>query len=154
MRNLILASAVAVMVSGGMVAAQAPAGAPAAASQDATAKLQAALQGTWVVVAVNGESIENQGVTMALTVDGNKYSQMVNGAVDETGTFTVDGTKKPAIFDLHIKEGSDAGKDQPGILEMKDDTIVVFLAAPGGSVRPKDFDSADGQIYVIAKKVK
>ena len=118
------------------------------------ASAMVALQGTWVVVSVNGESIENQGATMALSIEGDKYSQIVNGAVDETGTFTLDATKKPAVFDLHIKEGNDAGKDQPGILELKDDTIVAFLAAPGASTRPANFDSADGQIYVIAKKMK
>ena len=154
MRKFAMASAMVAVLSSGVVFAQAPAGAPAPAAQDASAKVLASLQGIWVVVSVNGESLDNQGVEMALKIEGNKYYQLVNGAIDETGTFKVDAAKTPISFDLTIQEGNDAGKVQPGIIEVKGDTIAAFLATPGGTVRPANFDSADGAIYVIAKKAK
>lgn len=154
MRKFVMASAVIAVLSGGMLSAQAPAAAPSPATQDASAKVLASLQGIWVVISVNGESIENQGVEMALKIEGNKYSQLVNGTIDETGTVKIDASKTPISFDLNIIEGSDAGKLQPGIIDIKGDTIAAYLANPGGSVRPASFDSADGAIYVIARKAK
>ena len=112
------------------------------------------LQGTWLLTTVNDQNLADQGVEMALVIDGNKYKQVVNGTVDETGTVKVDPSKKPMSFDLSIVEGDDAGKLQLGIIEVTGDVAKGLLAAPGAGTRPADFNSNDGAVFFIAKRVK
>jgi len=126
--------------------------APAQAPAPALSKEATALQGTWNVTLFNGEPAPEGAI--ALQFEGNKYAVIISGGVDETGTFKLDATKTPWTFDLTILEGSDAGKLQLGILEMKGDAIHGLLAMPGGATRPANFDSADGAIGFVAAKRK
>lgn len=135
------------------VAAQTPAPAPAPA-QDAAAKELAAIQGVWLVTSMNGQDPADQGGQIGLSFTGNKYQVLINGTVDESGTFKLDPSKKPMSFDLTILEGNDAGKLQLGIVEIKGDIAQGMLGQPGSTVRPADFNSNDGAVLFIAKKVK
>jgi uncharacterized protein (TIGR03067 family) len=145
--NLLSLALVAFTLFAGQAApTQTPASAPAL-SKEATA-----LQGTWNVTLFNEQAVPEGAV--ALQFDGLKYAVLQNGGVDETGTFKIDATKTPWTFDLTIVEGSDAGKLQLGILEMKGEAIHGFLATPGATTRPANFDSADGAIEFVAVKVK
>ena len=147
MKRLMTTLALAAALAAGL-AAQTP------ATPDAMSKEQAALQGTWVVTSMNGQNPADQGGEIGLVFTGNKYQVVINGAVDETGTFKVDAAKTPMSFDLTILEGNDAGKVQLGIVEIKGDIVQALLAAPSGSTRPADFNSNDGVIFFIAKRVK
>lgn len=111
-----------------------------------------ALQGIWDVTMLNDQSAPDGA--MALQFEGLKYAVIIDGGVDETGTFKLDATKTPWTFDLDIKEGNDAGKLQLGILEMKDNAIHGLLGTPGVGTRPANFDSADGAIAFVAVKRK
>ncbi len=135
------------------VSAQTPAPTPAPA-QDAAAKEQAAIQGAWQVTSMNGQNPAEQGGDIVLAFNGNKYQVMINGTIDESGTFTLDPAKKPMSFDLTILEGNDAGKQQMGIIEIKGDIVQGLLGTPGSTVRPADFNSNDGAVLFVAKKVK
>ena len=95
-----------------------------------------------------------RGGRPARRLEGLKDGVVTNGAVEGTGTFKLDATKTPWTFDLDIKEGSDAGKMQMGILEMKSDAIHGLLGTPGVATRPANFDSADGAIAFVAVKQK
>jgi uncharacterized protein (TIGR03067 family) len=150
MKKLMTTLALATLFSIG-AAAQTTAPAPA---QDAMPKDLAAIQGTWMIISVNDQALADQGVEMGLTFTGNKYSQITNGAISETGTIKLDGTKKPMSIDLNIMEGDDAGKLQLGIIEITGDTAKGLFAAPGSGTRPADFMSSDGAIFFTAKKVK
>ncbi len=145
--NLLSLALIAVTLFAGQAApTQAPAPAPAL-SKEATS-----LQGTWNVTLANDQAVPEGA--MALQFDGMKYAVVINGGIDETGTFKLDATKTPWTFDLNIVEGSDAGKLQLGILEMKGDAIHGMLGTPGAATRPANFDSADGAIVFVAAKVK
>jgi uncharacterized protein (TIGR03067 family) len=145
--NLLSLALVALTLFAGQAApTQTPAPAPAL-SKEATS-----LQGTWNVTLVNDQAAPEGA--MALQFEGWKYAVVINGGVDETGTFKLDATKTPWTFDLNIVEGSDAGKLQLGILEMKGDAIHGLLGTPGATARPANFDSADGAIAFVAVKVK
>jgi uncharacterized protein (TIGR03067 family) len=111
-----------------------------------------AVQGTWVVASINGESAPEGGQEMTLTFTGDKYEQSLGGTVNERGTFKVDASKKPMTIDLAIGEGSDAGKSQLGIVEVSGDTMKLHLDSPGAAQRPTDFSSKEGSFMVIAKK--
>ena len=112
----------------------------------------AALQGTWNITLVNDQAAPDGA--MALQFEGMKYAVIINGGVDETGTFKLDTTKTPWTFDLSIVEGTDAGKLQLGIVEMKGDAIHGLLGTPGVATRPANFDSADGAFAFVAVKKK
>ena len=146
MKKLLTVLALAAAFTTG-ASAQTPA--PSTMSKELTS-----LQGTWLLTTVNDQNLADQGVEMALVIEGNQYKQVVNGTVDETGTVKVDPAKKPMSFDLTILEGNDAGKVQLGIIEVTGDVAKGLLAEPGGTTRPADFNSNDGAIFFIAKRVK
>jgi uncharacterized protein (TIGR03067 family) len=125
--------------------------APAQAPAAPLPKEVAALQGVWTVTLFNDQ---DPGGALGLQFEGMKYAVIINGGVDESGTFKLDTTKTPWTFDLNIAEGSDAGKVQLGILEMKGDAIHGLLGTPGVATRPANFDSADGVIAFVAVKKK
>ena len=137
------------------VGAPASAAGQAAAAQAAPAapelsKEAKALQGSWTVTLFNDQPAPDGA--LGLQFDGLKYAVIINGGVDETGTYKLDTTKTPWTFDLSIQEGSDAGKLQMGILEMKEGAIHGLLGTPGAGTRPANFDSPDGVIAFVAVK--
>src|SRR5262245_1534265 len=60
----------------------------------------AALQGTWQVTSINGESAPDGTPPLTLTFTGDKYQQALGGEVNERGTMKIDGSKKPMTIDL------------------------------------------------------
>jgi len=124
----------------------------AAAQQDAPPKALTALEGTWVVASMNGQSAADAGVSLTISFAGNTYASAMNGDVTETGTFTLDATAKPMTLDLTIVTGDDAGKLQLGIVEIGDEGATFGFAIPGDPNRP---DSTGGAaLVVVAKKAK
>lgn len=135
--------------------AQTPTQTPRAGSSatDLSKELQA-VQGTWLVETVNGQVAKDMGVEMLLVITGNKYQQVTNGTVDETGTIKLDASKKPMSLDLNIATGDSAGTVQLGIAEINGDTMQAVLSAPGSGTRPAGFSDANAAIAVIVKRVK
>jgi uncharacterized protein (TIGR03067 family) len=126
----------------------------AAAQQDAVPRELAALQGTWNIVSVNGQSPADQGVALSVTFTGNKYTQSLNGQVVESGTIKLDATRKPMAADFAILEGDDAGKLQLGIVDIAEDTVTFALATPGTTERPMAFSSTGAAGVFVLKKVQ
>ena len=112
-----------------------------------------ALQGTWVLTTVNGQSAEG-GPPLTLTFAGDKYHQTVGGDVNERGTFKIDSSKTPMAIDLTIVEGDDAGKTQLGILQVTGETLQVAFDTPGRGQRPTDFTIKEGVLVASARKTK
>ena len=122
-------------------------------SQGAATKALAPLQGIWDITSINGQALADGGTTMTFTVEGNKYSQAVNGTVNERGTLTVGADKKPMTIDLAITEGGDANKLQLGLVEVTGKTMKLKLALPGQTTRPTDFtQNADSILALLTKK--
>jgi uncharacterized protein (TIGR03067 family) len=122
------------------------------AQESKDAKGAAALQGTWVISSINGQTAPEGSPEMTLTFTGDKYSQAVGGEVNERGTIKVDASKTPMTIDLIIVEGADAGKTQLGIFEITGDTIRASLDNPGAQQRPKDFTLSEGSLMFVGKK--
>jgi uncharacterized protein (TIGR03067 family) len=118
------------------------------------AKPIAALQGTWVVTSINGQSAPEGAPEMTLTFAGDKYHQTLGGEVNERGTIKVDASSKPMAIDLVIAEGPDAGKTQLGIIEVTGDTLRANLDTPGVGSRPTDFTIKEGFVMFVGKKKK
>lgn len=114
-----------------------------AASQPATGAAQKemkALEGRWAVTSFNGQPAPAEGGVL-LVIKGDQYEQVTGSEVDERGSFKIDVAAKPMTIDLSIKEGQDAGKNQPGLFERTGDVMKMALATPGGA-RPSGFDAA------------
>lgn len=126
----------------------------APAKPEATmSKLLTSLQGVWVIVTANGQDAPAGAPEITLTITGEKYAQTVDGNVVERGTFKIDETKKPMSLDLSIVEGDSAGKHQVGIIEVVDAaTIRGNLNTPGETVRPTNFNAAEGMFSFVCKK--
>jgi uncharacterized protein (TIGR03067 family) len=132
----------------------APALAQTTGKKMTSAELSKALQGDWVVSTVNGQSMANAGQTMMLSISGDKYSQTVDGTVNERGTLKIDASKSPATIDLTIAEGPDAGKTQTGVIQVKGETLTGHFSLPGASGRPSDFTPQEGFILFMATRRK
>jgi uncharacterized protein (TIGR03067 family) len=130
------------------------AGSTLGAQEKTAAKGVPALQGTWTVTAINGQSTADAGQNMTLTITGERYSQAVNGEVNERGTIKVDPTKKPMTIDFTISEGNDAGKPQAGLVEVTGDSMTMHLSQPGDATRPSSMAPQEGFFLVTAKKNK
>ena len=112
----------------------------------------AALQGTWVVSSINGQTIPDGAPPLTLTFTGDKYYQTLGADVNERGSFKVDASKKPMTIDLIITEGDDAGKTQLGIIEVTGDTVRANLDTPGAGQRPTDFTAKDAGVLFVGRK--
>jgi|SRR5579864_8452123 len=127
------------------------AAAASARTQDAVPKEMQPLQGTWVMTQVNGDPAPGD---TALVIAGSKYSETVDGTVDETGLFKVDASKTPMTVDLIIQEGDAAGKTQLGIVDVKGDTMRLLLNTAGATVRPTSLEKPDGELFIVAQRKK
>ncbi|HEX5215615.1 MAG TPA: TIGR03067 domain-containing protein [Vicinamibacterales bacterium] len=117
-------------------------------------KAFAPLQGTWNITSFNGQTLDGSMGSSALVIKDDKYQQVTNGTVDETGSLKLDATKKPMTIDLIIEEGNDAGKLQLGIIEVTGDTMKLKLNMAGATPRPTSFEAEDGLILVTASRAK
>jgi uncharacterized protein (TIGR03067 family) len=119
----------------------------------AAPKVQALMQGTWVLITANGQDLAAAGAPeITVTITGDKYVQTTGGEVVERGSFKIDETKKPMTMDMIITEGDSAGKTQVGVIEVTETTMRGNLNEAGESVRPKDFTPVDGYFAFTAKK--
>lgn len=137
--------------------AAAQAGKPAAQGTKSAApssKAAAPLQGTWIVTSINGKPSPGGEQELTLTFAGDTYRQAVGGKVNERGTIKIDASKKPMTIDLAITEGSDAGKTQLGIVEVKGDTMRASFDLPGVGKRPASFEMKEGELAVVGQRKK
>ena len=51
-----------------------------------------------------------------------------------------------------VPAAAPAGKTQPGVIEVNEDTMKGALKAPGDTVRPTDFTPQEGVIMFVAKR--
>ena len=151
-RIAFLAVALMTMVAVAVPSAQT---APVQAVVMSKAKLNATIQGIWMMTTANGQDLAGSGQEVLVTITDDKYVQTVNGEVVEKSSFKFDETAKPIALDLLVAEGPDAGQKQLAIIEL-DTTgkiMKVALAQPGAPVRPSAFAVADGiETLVFAKK--
>jgi uncharacterized protein (TIGR03067 family) len=122
----------------------------AQAAKTAVPKELASLQGAWTIGTFNGQSAAGAGPEIVLTFTGDKYSQSVDGTINERGSVKVDASKKPMTIELNIQEGDDRGKLQYGVFEISGTTLTCKLNMPGSTDRPTDFSVAEGFILFTA----
>ncbi len=127
-------------------------------SRAADAKVEDALQGTWVA-----ESSQRSGQAAddlrghQLTFAGDRFTIRSKGKVIYQGTYTTDPSAKPATIDFKNTAGEMKGKTWLGIYETDGDALKICDNADDVSKgRPRAFVTAagSGQVLIDFKRVK
>jgi uncharacterized protein (TIGR03067 family) len=108
-------------------------------------------QGNWTITMFNGQVVPPDAQAF-LVFTGDKYEQLTNGTVSERGTIKLNPRTTPMSIDLFIIEGGDAGKTQPGVYELKADTLRIGLTNPGNTTRPSAIANAELQVVLTKAK--
>jgi RNA polymerase sigma-70 factor (ECF subfamily) len=146
----VTALAVAVIVTGAGVAAVVP---TALAAADDAAKAQAEqkkLQGTWAVVTFEKAGVRKEGDANAeqIQFEGDTFSILHGGHVEENGTIKLDPSKDPLQIDLHFREGKHEGQTDLAIYAW-DGANLKLCWVKEGSQRPTDFTTKPGDDRVL-----
>lgn len=123
-------------------------------SAQSTATGAKALDGRWRIATINGgDPAAMAGGEMVLAFAEGKYQQFIAGTLAEEGTITVDASKSPALIDLSIGTGADAGKAQRGLFEVKGDNLTMTLSLPEENPA-RTASLTEGALVVSATRVK
>jgi uncharacterized protein (TIGR03067 family) len=125
--------------------------------EEAVKKDLKALDGTWHLTDIvkDGKEvpIPPGSAVVELVISDGKYREKVGKDEVEVGTFTVDPSKSPKTMDVMILEGTDKGKKQFGLYELKGDELKVAFAPPGKD-RPTALAGKEGVTVITYKRVK
>src|SRR5262245_10787313 len=123
------------------------------AKDDTLKRFKESLQGKWQMTSriEGGASSEAELIkNRTVTFEGDKYTVRDGDKVIGELTYKIDLTKKPAWFDVTLKEGESA----KGIIKLDGDTLTFCVGKDGN--RPSDFKSESGDERLLAefKRVK
>lgn len=113
------------------------------------------LAGSWAVVSMKMGGRDNPDPDAKDTVvtfkDGKITIKMKTK--EESGTYKVDASKKPATIDLVPNDGEGKGKTHKGIFTIDKGELKVCFAMPEKD-RPKELSSKEGEetILIVLKK--
>lgn len=113
-------------------------------------KDQNELKGTWNITAFESGGNTPPEIKGTFTFDGNDLKIKLADR-DHTGTFKLDGTKKPKEIDVTPGDGPEAGKVMKGIYAVSKDELKLALAR-SEKERPKSFDKPEETVIVITLK--
>jgi uncharacterized protein (TIGR03067 family) len=123
------------------------------AKEEAVKKDLEALKGVWKVVAVekDGKKLGEEqlkGVTVRFDASGRASGHKGDKVLFEA-TFRIDPTKEPRTIDaVQTSEGENKGKPNPGIYEIKGDTLKTCIAESGKD-RPTAFSAGPGSGHTL-----
>jgi uncharacterized protein (TIGR03067 family) len=121
------------------------------ASDDATRKELAQLEGTWRVVASEKDSAEappDDIESITISIAGVTYTVRREGEVVEEGTIRIDPTRMPRSIDASPSKPE--CKIRRGIYESREDgTIRICFAHPGQEDRPARFSTTEGTCHTL-----
>lgn len=116
------------------------------------------LEGTWKATSQisDGKKVPENEVAklmMAIIFKDGKYRISFQDKANESGTFKIDGLKRPASLDLIIQEGKFKGKTRLGIYKLEGDTLTLAWTTAWTKDRPKSIDGAP-EVEVVGFKRK
>ncbi len=109
--------------------------------EEAAKKEQEKFHGEWKM------PVPGQG-EIVLKMTGAEY-EVVLGDQKEKGKMKFNPTAKPNEVDVDITEGTDSGKKQVGIYELKGDKVKFCFAKAGETKRPEKFEAADDGSLIL-----
>jgi uncharacterized protein (TIGR03067 family) len=102
------------------------------------------LQGPWVLISLTEDGRQLGIADFKLTFAGNKYTVTVAGRISLEGTFRIDPTKKPKVFEETHTSGAKRGQSSVGIYKLEGDRLTICLPETGKDNRPTGFVSKAG----------
>jgi uncharacterized protein (TIGR03067 family) len=118
-------------------------------SKEASKKAAESFAGTWKVasVIVNGNEFED-AKDWKFTFKGEKLTRKTADG-EETYTFKLDPSKKPAEVDFIPDQGDNKGKTLKGIYAAKSGELKICLTLSPEAKRPKELASKDGEEEIL-----
>jgi uncharacterized protein (TIGR03067 family) len=124
-------------------------------SADPTEKPKVEGQHAIVAMERNGSAQDEadfKGATFRFT-DGKLVAANKDGTDFLNADYTIDADKTPCAIVLKLTAGSNKGKELPGLIERKDNTIRIIFAHPGGE-RPTEFKTKENQVMYTLRAEK
>lgn len=134
---------------------------PAAdAKKAAAAKAREAFAGTWEIVTVRPDGATKDARRLVFNKDGGYAALDKDGKELWAGTFEVDPTATPKVWDHRSHDAKKEGKDVLGIYELDGDKLKVACVVGQwtgqewtGKPRPKAFDPKHADVVLELKRV-
>lgn len=127
----------------------------------AVAKELESFAGTWRIVSVKPEGATKGARRLVFNQDGTYAAQDAEEKELWAGTFEIDPTTEPKLWDHRSHEGKKENKDVLGIYDLKGDTLKVACVAAQwngkqwvGKPRPNRFDSQEVDVTINLERIK
>jgi uncharacterized protein (TIGR03067 family) len=137
-----------------LLAVVSPLGADPQKGSDAKGDLKA-LQGVWLMTAVESDGTKVTPNDAKLVVKDNTYTLKVGTTLQE-GTVTIDPGKNPKSMDWAVTSGPDKGLTYRGIYKFVDDELLVCFPKDTKAERPTEIsgNAGNGQTLTVLKRKK
>ena len=147
---------------GGAIACVAIAGDPMGDTKKATVeKALVTFTGTWEIVAVKPDGATKDARRLAFHKDGTYAAQDKDGKELWAGTFEIDPTATPKVWDHRSHDAKKTGTDVLGIYERDGDKLKVACVVGQwkgkewvGKPRPTAIDPKAADVVIELKRVK
>jgi uncharacterized protein (TIGR03067 family) len=119
---------------------------PARAAESTSSSAPTEIEGEWQMTrgVFNGAPLAAEMAAFCTRITRGDVTKILAGPQEMLhAKFTLESTQTPHAIDYLNLAGSNKGKAQAGIYELKGDQLTISIAAPG-KPRPKDFTTAKG----------
>jgi uncharacterized protein (TIGR03067 family) len=127
----------------------------------AVAKAMETFAGTWEIVAVMPDGATKDARRLVFNKDGTYAAQDRDGKELWAGTFEIDPTLSPKVWDHRSHDAKKKGTDVLGICELEADTLKVACVVGEwkgkewtGKPRPKAIDPKEADVVIDLKRVR
>ena len=142
--------------------ASAPAEGPRGdARQQATAKALEEFAGSWEIASTTPEGATKGARKLVFKKDGTYAAVDWDGKELWAGTFEIDVTATPKVWDHRSHDAKKEGKDVLGIFELEGDALKVACVVGQwkgkvwvGKARPKGFDPKQADVVIELKRAR
>jgi uncharacterized protein (TIGR03067 family) len=143
----------------GFVAAGPPK--PGEQKKEAVANALESFSGAWEIASVTPEGATKDARRLVFRTDGTYAAVDRDGKELWAGTFEVDPTESPKVWDHRSHDAKKEGKDVLGIYELDGDRLKVACVVGqwkggewAGKARPKGFDPKAADVVLELKRAK
>jgi len=130
------------------------------AKKAAVAKSLETFSGTWEIVTVRPDGATKDARRLVFDKDGGYAAQDKDGKELWAGTFEIDPTASPKVWDHRSHDAKKEGKDVLGIYELNGDKLKVACVVGQwkgkewtGKPRPKTIDPKEADVVIELKRV-
>lgn len=129
--------------------------------KEAVAKALESFSGTWEIASMTPAGATKDARRLVFRKDGTYAAVDGDGKELWAGTFEVDPTASPKVWDHRSDDAKKEGKDVLGIYELDGDRLKVACVVGqwkggewAGKARPKGFDAKAADVVIDLKRAK